>query len=102
SADLGYPRAAVHENVVVWGLDRRLEGFNTGWPVREDLRLQILVEQAAQRNQPVLRKVLQGQLGQACVVVARDIRAQYIQATQQPEFRAQGGQFLFGNRSNVI
>ena len=49
SADLGHACKAVHENVVIWGLDGRLKILNTERPVREDLCLQIPVEQAAQR-----------------------------------------------------
>jgi len=44
SADLRHARATVHQNVVVRGLDRRLEAFYSERPVREYLGLEIEME----------------------------------------------------------
>src|ERR1019366_793942 len=88
-ANLRNARATVHQNVVVRGLNRWLKGLDAQRPVREALYLEVAVEQVAEGNQPILRKVLQVQLRETSQVVACEVGSKNIQAAQLPELRSE-------------
>ena len=102
AAELRYTSATIHQDVIVRCWQSWLEGFETERSVGKPLRLEIVVQNAAQSDQLVLGKPLDTHLCPTAPVILIAICYDDIEPPKLAHLRAQGRQLLIGHRPDVI